>query len=120
MRRVGLLALTIVLLFISAGLGLLAANQVYEASRLLAAVAVPMNPMDATGWQRAVVLLPRLMLLVLLFAWLGAVMVWMHRYTQRAAEPRRLWAMFVRVTLVELALAAAGWLVRFGLPRLAG
>ena len=117
-RNMGKVALAVALILLSAALGIVAANQLYEASRLLSAWLVPMGPMDGVGWQHLVVLLPRVLLIMLLFVWLGAVFLWMHYYVRRAHEPRRLWALFARVTLVELGLAGLAWLVRFGLPRI--
>jgi len=72
------------LILVSAALGLLAAYQAYEASRLLSAVLVPHGTLDPVGWRHAVVLLPRVLLLVLMGVWLVALYLWMHFYVRYA------------------------------------
>ncbi len=113
-RDIGDVVLAVVLIVISAALGVVAANQLYEASRILSAWLVPMDPLDGVAWQHLVVLLPRVLLVVLLMVWLGTVYLWTHFYIKYAHERSRLWRLFRKVTLVELGLLAAAWAVRFG------
>jgi hypothetical protein len=117
-RRIGGVALAILMFLASAALALVAANQVYEASRLLIAVLVPMNPLDSAGWRATVRSLPRVFLVLLMLAWFLGVMVWGHRYMQRAQDLPRLWALFSRTILVEAAVIAVSAFIRFGLPLL--
>ncbi len=102
------------LILVSAALGLLAAYQAYEASRLLSAVLVPHGTLDPVGWRHAVVLLPRVLLLVLMGVWLVALYLWMHFYVRYAHQPRRLWSLFRKTTVAELIVLGVAAAVNYG------
>lgn len=117
-RRVGGVALAVLMVLVSAALGAVALNQTYEAMRLLAVMLVPLGSLTTAGWLRVVTAIPRVLLVVFLLGWLGAAMAWMHYYVRRAADISRLWALFSRTTLVELGILALATLIRLGLARL--
>lgn len=117
-RRVGGVALAVLMVLVSAALGAVALNQTFEAMRLLAVMLVPLGSLTTAGWLRVVTAIPRVLLVVFLLGWLGAVMAWMHYYVRRAADISRLWALFSRTTLVELGILALATLIRLGLARL--
>jgi len=103
---------------VSAALGVVAANQVFEASRLLFPILIPVNPQEMSAWNRLMVTVPRVLLIVLGIAWFGAVVVTMHLYTRAPLDLGRSWRLFRWTLLVEVILIALASLVIYGMPGL--
>ncbi len=104
----------ITMLVVSGGLGAVAINQVFEASRLLVPILIPVDSMATSSWNRLAVTLPRVLLVVLGILWFGGVIIGMNVYTRTPLDLRRTWRVFLWTALVEVALIALGTLTLYG------
>ena len=118
-RRIGGEAAAILMWLVSAAVGLVAAMQAYEATRVLAAVAIPINPDDVVASKHLIVLVPRVALVFLAIGWLIAVILLLRGYSEAARDGRRLAVSFAKTTAIEIVvLGLASAIIRW-LPSLA-
>ena len=117
-RSVANEAVALLLWLVSGGLGLLVTVELNEVMRVLAELAIPVDPMDTFGSRRLIAAVPRLSLIVLGIVWLIAVIYLFIRYSADAGNGKRYLRSFGRVTLIEVLLFGLAYAVIWGLPRL--
>ena len=104
---------------VSAALGMVAMLQVYEATRVVAAFVIPVDPLQTVASGMQVVCVARVALIVLAIGWLSAVIVLLDRYHDAAGDRRRLARKFLIVTTIELAVIGLASATIYALPGLA-
>jgi hypothetical protein len=117
-RRIGAQALAILMWLASAGIGLAVAMQTYEATRVLAAIIIPISPNDAFASKQLILLVPRIGLVFLVMGWLAGSTVLLPSYTKAAGEGRRLAISFVKTTVIELVAFGLASAIVYWLPSL--
>ena len=95
----------LILWLVSGALGILALLQSYEATRLLATLLLPYDPINRVSSAYTVIIVARFMLILLGIAWLAAVVLLQDRYSKLAGDGRQLARYFGIVTAIELAVA---------------
>jgi hypothetical protein len=112
-------AIATLLWLVSAVLGMIAMLQVYEATRVVAAFVIPIDPMQtaATGFQA--VFVARVALIILAIGWLAGAILLFEQYHDAAAERRRLARRFLITTTIELAIIGLATAIIYVLPSLA-
>jgi len=91
----------------------------YEATRVVAALAIPVDPLQIVVSRKQVLLVSRLTLIVLAFVWVIAVIWLLVRAIKLLDTPRRLGRTFVITILVELILIGLSIATIVYLPGLA-
>ena len=117
-RRIGAEAIAILMWLVSAAIGLAVAVQAYEATRVLSALMIPINPDDAFASKKLILLVPRVALTFLAMGWLAGTIVLLPSYSQAAGEGRRLALSFVRTTAIELVALGLASAIVYWLPPL--
>ena len=118
-RRFGTQAIATLLWIVTAAVGLVAILQVYEASRIVAAVVIPYDPMQTVASKYQVIAAARVMLFVGAIAWIVATVVLFERYASVADQYRVLAKRFLVTIVVELAIIGLAAAAMWGLPALA-
>ena len=118
-RRIGTEAIAIVTWLTSAGMGLAAVMQTYEASRVLAAVMIPINPDDTVSSGYLILLVPRVALILLAIGWLAGTISLLPCYSKAADEGSRLAVSFVKTTAIEIVVLGLATATIHWLPSLA-
>jgi hypothetical protein len=118
-KRVIQYAAAFVMWVISSVLGAVAMVQLYEATRVVAALAIPIDPMQEVMSRKQVLLVSRVALVLLAFVWIAAVIWLLVRYLRALEGSRRLWRVFAGTTVVELILLGVAVAVLYLLPGLA-
>jgi hypothetical protein len=112
-------AMMCVLWVVSCVLGGVAVVQAYEATRVVAALTIPINHMQEVMSRKQVLLVSRMALVLLTCVWIVVVILLLVRYLRLLSAGRELWRTFGITTAVELAvLGIAAAIVHF-LPSLA-
>jgi hypothetical protein len=86
----------------SVALGGIAVIQMYEATRVVAALAIPIDPLQVVVSKKQVLLISRLALVALVFVWIIVVIWLLVRALKLLDAPRRLVRIFVPAVCVEL------------------
>ncbi len=108
-----------ILWLLSADLGLIAVLQLYEATRVISALIMPIDPMQTVVSQGKVNLVSRVMLIVLAVTWLIGVIILPNFYLKIARKSvRHLLTRFLMITVIELATVGLATLVIHRLPGL--
>ncbi|HUV94886.1 MAG TPA: hypothetical protein VMX14_08675 [Anaerolineae bacterium] len=118
-RRIGTEAVAVLAWLVSAVIGLAAAMQAYEATRVLAAVMIPINPNDTVASGYLILLVPRVALILLAIGWLAGIILLLASYSKVVGEGRRLAISFVKTTAIELIVLGLGSAVICWVPSLA-
>jgi len=118
-RRIGTEAIAILAWLVSAAIGLVAAMQAYEATRVLAALMIPINPDDTIASKHLIGLVPRVALVFLAIGWLAGVILLLRGYSEAAKEGRHLAVSFVKTTAIELIVLGLASAIIQWLPSLA-
>jgi len=118
-RRIGREATVILMWLLSAAIGLVAAMQAHEATRVLAALTIPINPDDTVASKHLIVLVPRVALVFLAIGWLIAVILLLRGYSEAARDGRRLAVSFAKTTAIELIVLGLASAIIHWLPGLA-
>ena len=108
-----------VLWLVSCVLGGMAVVQVYEATRVVAALTIPINHMQEVMSRKQVLLVSRVALILLTFVWIAAVILLLVRYLRLLSAGRGLWRTFGVTTAVELAVLGVAAAIVYFLPGLA-
>jgi hypothetical protein len=119
LKTVGRTVMAGFLWLVSCALGGIAVIQMYEAARVVAALAVPIDPLQEVVSRKQVLLVSRLSLLTLAFVWTMAVIWLLLRAIKLVDEPRRLLRTFVVTILVALAAMGLSTAIVAYLPGLA-
>lgn len=117
-RQVGAQVIAVLVWLVSAAIGLAVVLQVYEASRVVAAFVIPIDPLQTVAFRYQVVAAARAVLIVLAIAWLAGVIVLFERYVHVAGEGRRLAKLFLVTIAIELVTLGLATLVIEVLPGL--
>jgi hypothetical protein len=104
---------------VSAALGMVAMLQVYEATRVVAAFVIPVDPLQTVASGMQVVFVARVALIILAIGWLAGVILSLEKYYDDAGERRRLARMFLITTAIELAVIGLATAIIHVLPGLA-
>jgi hypothetical protein len=112
-------AIATLLWLVSAVLGMIAMLQVYEATRVVAAFVIPIDPMHTTTAGFQAVFVARVALIILAIGWLSGVILLLDQYHDAAAERRRLARRFLITTTIELAVIGLATAIIYVLPGLA-
>jgi hypothetical protein len=118
-RRIGAEAIVILMWLVSAAIGLAAVMQAYEATRVLAAVMIPINPDDTIASKHLIVLVPRVALVFLAIGWLAGIILLLASYSKVVGEGRRLAVSFVKTTAIELIIFGLASAIIYWVPSLA-
>lgn len=118
-RRIGTEAIATLTWLVSAAMGLAAVMQVYEATRVLALVMIPINPDDTVSSGYLILLVPRVALIFLAIGWLAGTISLLRSYSKAADEWRRLAVSFVKTTAIELIVLGLATAIIHWLPTLA-
>ena len=108
-----------VLWVVSCVLGGVAVVQVYEATRVVAALTIPIDPLQEVMSRKQVLLVSRVALVLLTFVWIVAVILLLVRYLNALSAGQRLWRIFAAATAVELAVLGLAAAIVYFLPSLA-
>jgi len=117
-RRIGIQATAILAWLVAAGMGLVAVLQTYEASRVLAALVIPINPDDAIASKHLIVLVPRVALIFLTIGWLVGIIILLIRCTRVEVEWRGLVIDFAKTTAIEIIIIGLASIIVYWLPGL--
>ena len=104
---------------VSAAIGLVAVVQVYEASRIVAALVIPYRPMQTVASRYQVIAAARVVLFVAAIGWIVGAVVLLERYLDVAGEHRVLAKRFLVTTVVELVVIGMAAIAMWALPGLA-
>lgn len=104
---------------VSAALGMVAMLQVYEATRVVAAFVIPVDPLQTVASGMQVVFVARVALIILAIGWLAGVILSLEKYHDAAGERHRLARMFLITTAIELAAIGLATAIIYVLPGLA-
>ena len=118
-RRVVAQVTATVAWLVSAAIGLVAVLQVYEASRVVAALVIPYRPMQTVASKYQVIAAARVVLFVAAIAWIVGAVVLLERYLHVAGEHRVLAKRFLVTTVVEFVVIGLAAVIMWGLPGLA-
>jgi hypothetical protein len=117
-KRILVLAIATLLWLVSAVLGMIAMLQVYEATRVVAAFVIPVDPLQTTAHGPQVVFVARVALIILAIGWLSGAILLFEQYHDAAGERRRLARMFLITTIVELVVIGLATAIIYVLPGL--
>ena len=112
-------AIATLLWLVSAVLGMIAMLQVYEATRVVAAFVIPIDPLQTVAHGPRVLFVARVVLIILAIGWLAGAILLFEQYHDVAAERRRLARMFIITTTIELAVIGLATAIIHVLPGLA-
>jgi hypothetical protein len=112
-------AIATLLWLVSAALGMIGLLQVYEATRVVAAFVIPIDPLQTTAHGPQVMLVARGALIILAIGWLVGVILLLEKHYDAAGERRSLARMFLITTVVELAVIGLATAIIYVLPGLA-
>jgi hypothetical protein len=101
-KTIGRHAIVLALWLVCCVLGGIAVIQMYEATRVVAALAIPVDPLQAVMSRKQVLLVSRLALITLAFVWVIAVIWLLVRSLKLLNVSRRLVRTFATTILVEL------------------
>jgi hypothetical protein len=118
-KRIWAQAIATLLWLVSAVLGMIAMLQVYEATRVVAAFVIPIDPLQTVAHGMQVVFVARVALIILAIGWLSGVILLFDQYHDAAAERRRLARRFLITTTIELAVLGLATAIIYVLPGLA-
>jgi hypothetical protein len=118
-KRIWAQAIATLLWLVSAVLGMIAILQVYEATRVVAAFVIPIDPLQTVAHGMQVVFVARVALIILAIGWLSGVILLFDQYHDAAAERRRLARRFLITTTIELAVLGLATAIIYVLPGLA-
>lgn len=108
-----------VLWLVSCVLGGVAVVEAYEATRVLAALTIPIDPLQEVMSRKQVLLVSRVSLVLLTFVWITAVILLLVRYLRALSAGQRLWRIFAVTTAVELAVLGGAAAIVYFVPSLA-
>jgi hypothetical protein len=103
-KRILVRAIATLLWLVSAVLGMITVLQVYEASRVVAAFVIPVDPLQTVAHGPQVAFVARVVLIILAIGWLAGVILLLEKHYDAAGEPRCLAKMFLITTVIELAV----------------
>jgi hypothetical protein len=118
-KRILLTATATLLWLVSTVLGGIAMLQVYEATRVVAAFVIPVDPEWTVAHGPQVTFVARVVLFILAITLLAVAILLLEKYHGAAAEPRRFARMFCMTTAVELAIIGLATAIIYVLPGLA-
>jgi hypothetical protein len=118
-KRFLLTAVATLLWLMSTVLGGIAMLQVYEATRVVAAFVIPVDPEWTVAHGPQVMLVARVVLIILAIGLLTVAILLFEKFHDAAAESRRLARMFCMTTAVELAIIGLATAIIYVLPGLA-
>ena len=98
------MAIATLLWLVSTALGGIIMFQVYEATRLVFALLIPVDPEWTVSHGPQVILVSRVVLLILAISLIAVSILWLEKYNDAAAEPRRLARWFTVTTIIELSV----------------
>jgi hypothetical protein len=98
---------------------MIAMLQAYEATRVVAAFVIPIDPLQTTAHGPQVMFVARVVLIILAIGWLAGVILLLEKYYDAAGERRSLARMFLITTAVELAVIGLATAIIYLLPGLA-
>jgi hypothetical protein len=104
--------------FVFAALGAIAVVQAYEATRVIAALVIPVDPLQVVVSRKQVLLVSRLALIALVFAWLILVIWLLVRAFKLLDRPRQLGRVFLPAILFALLLMGLATAIVVYLPGL--
>jgi hypothetical protein len=111
-------AIATLLWLVSAALGMIGLLQVYEATRVVAAFVIPIDPLQTTAHGPQVMFVARVVLVILAIGWLAGAILLLEKYYDAAGERGRLAEMFLITTAVELAVIGLASAIIYVLPGL--
>lgn len=118
-KRIWAHTMATLLWLVSAALGMIALLQVYEASRVVAAFVIPIDPLQTTAHGPQVMFVARGALIILAIGLLSVAILLLEKYYDAAGERRSLARMFLITTAVELAVIGLASGTIYVLPGLA-
>jgi hypothetical protein len=118
-KTIGKYALTWLLWSVSSVLGGIGVIQVYEATRVVTAFAVPVDPLQEVMSRKQVLLVSRVALVLLTIGWIVAIILLLVRYLRVYSAIRRVWRVFLITTVVELIVIGLSTAIVYYLPGLA-
>jgi hypothetical protein len=119
LKTVGRYAMAMLLWLVSAVLGGMAVIQAYEATRVVAALAIPVDPLQVVVSRKQVLLVSRLALVTLAFVWVILVIWLLVRAVKLLDTPRRLGRTFVPTLLITVIVIGLSTAIVLYLPALA-
>ena len=102
MRALGRYAIALLLWLVSSILGGVGVIQIYEATRVVAALAIPVDPLQEVMSRKQVLLISRLALILLTITWVVVIILLLVRYLRMDSAVRHTWRTFAVTTVVEL------------------
>ncbi len=117
-KRFLLQAVATLLWLVSTVLGTIALLQSYEATRVVATFAIPIDPRHTAAHGPRVTFVARVVLIILAISLLVVSILLLEQYHGAAAEPRRLVKRFFLTTTIELAIIGLATAIIYVLPGL--
>jgi hypothetical protein len=118
-KRILVQVIATLLWLVSTVLGTIAMLQVYEATRVVAAFVIPIDPLQTVAHGPQVMFVARVVLIILAIGLLSVSILLLEQYHDAAAEPRRLARRFSITTTIELAIIGLATAIIYVLPGLA-
>jgi hypothetical protein len=104
---------------VSSILGGIGVIQIYEATRVVAALAIPVDPLQEVVSRKQVLLVSRLALILLTITWVIVIILLLVRYLRMDSAVRRTWRTFLLTTVIELIVIGLSTAIIYYLPGLA-
>jgi hypothetical protein len=115
-KRILLAALAMLLWLASTVLGVIAMLQVYEATRVIAAFVIPIDPEWTVAHGPQVEFVSRVVLFILALSLLAVAILLLEKYLDATTELRRLARWFSVTTTIELAIFGLATAIIYVLP----
>jgi hypothetical protein len=90
----------------------------YEATRVVAALTIPVDPLQEVVSRKQVLLVSRMALIMLTILWVVAIILLLVRYLRVDSALRRMWRTFAIITVVELIVIGLSTATIYYLPDL--
>jgi hypothetical protein len=118
-KTAGKYVIALLLWLVSSTLGGVVVVQLYEATRVVAALAIPVDPLQEVMSRKQVLLVSRLALIFLIVAWVTAIVLMLVYYLRTLDAGRRMWRTFLIVVVVQAMILGLATAIVYVLPGLA-